>query len=124
MRKLTLAIAMIAFALPAGVQARDADSDALMKEVRAMRGEIKDLQKTVDQMQVLINALAARELDGEANVAMLVNNDNTCEGRVAELERKLDQFVALGYRDNHPDVKGVKTQVETIKKRCADEAKK
>lgn len=118
MRKLTLAIAMIAFTLPAGVQARDADSDALMKEVRAMRGEIKDLKNTIDQMQVLINALAARELENDADMAVLINNDAGCESRIIELERKLDQFVTLGYRDGHPDVKGVKIQIEKLEAEC------
>lgn len=115
-----LPLALLMMTSPAmAVQSGSASNDALMKEVRAMRNEIKDLKQTVEQMETLINALAAHQLK-EGNLPLATVEVN-CQGRIDELERKLNQFTTLGYTAGHPDVRGVAAQIESLRKQCVTE---
>lgn len=112
-------LALLVMTSPAmALQSASASNGELMKEVRAVRSEIKDLKQTIEQMQTLLNAMAAQQLeDGKSN-AILIRDDTSCEVRIAKLEQRLDNLKGLGYTADHPDVKSMSTRVQNLRSDC------
>ena len=49
----------------------------------------------------------------------LMNASGSCIMRLTTIEKKLDQLMSLGYRDNHPDIINISRQLKTAGDECS-----
>lgn len=94
--------------------------DSSKEALRTTRNEIAELNVSLQTLQDQIKNVPATIREARSTRSGGGGDADPIESRIAELQKKLDSFRTLGFKDRHPDVAGVVRQIEALKGELKD----
>jgi polysaccharide chain length determinant protein (PEP-CTERM system associated) len=94
--------------------------DSSKEGLRSTRNEIAELSVSLQTLNEQIKNVPATIREARSSRSGQGGDDDPIESRISELQKKLDSFRTLGYKDRHPDVAGVVRQIESLQAELKD----
>lgn len=88
--------------------------DEAKEELRKTRNDIGEMNVTLTTLQEQIQNVPATIREAKSSRSRGGGDDDPLQSRISDLQKKLDQLRALGYKDKHPDVRNLLLQITTL----------
>lgn len=99
--------------------ARAGSERSINERINELTSRIERTEMELKEARVQEESLQ-RQLSGQAAITVSLTREGQFRGQLAELQQKLDDLL-LRYTESHPDVRRVKSQIETLKQAVEDE---
>lgn len=99
--------------------ARAGSESSITNRINELTSRIERTEMELKEARVQEDSLE-RQLSGQAAITVSLTREGQFRNQLAELQQKLDDLL-LRYTESHPDVRRVRSQIETLKQAVEDE---